>query len=331
MASLFSFANTPEENMDKAILWYINSLYAIELLRNSNLDNIDLQVAWQYGQKYMTPWRDNPTLVEEFMHRHRPELRQFINSKLLQVVKRLMDGVSMLSNRKFFTMTPLEPNIVESILAGLDDIANTGDIQKRILDEYAMDVAKPNSTIRMVSGNFAGFEVLDRLLCGIFDKFPEMTKEKDHWRTRCNFGRKWNEVVDNKVYLCTKRLFEIYGEQINIPSVGVPIIYSNFAAWACLLSIVYRLSVPMEMRPGRMETLFVEHIQRHEKYVPALEEVREFNSLTVEAVADKGFPDLNCDMIKDSVLKQGYAVTAIYPNSLIERYLVSQCLLEKNW
>lgn len=324
--ALLTFDVAHKAYREACIPWYLTSLYRIELLRNANIDNIDLMVAWQYGQEYLKPWKDNPYLVEEFFHKHHNELRLYINARFLRIIQKLIDGLDIIMKPSLFTMTPLEPEIANSISAGMDDIISTGDFEKRLLDEYKADTSKPNSTIRVARGNFAGFEVLDRLLCGIFDKFPEMARELDDKKEKKLYGVHRHEILENKVYLCAGKLKQILGIQVGAGCCCADTLYTNLGAWACIFSMLYRLRVPIEMHPNRMDTMYDKYILRDCHAAEAIEKMRGYSTLTVEAVADDKLPQFNPEFLQDTVLKQRYSISATYPSSLVEKYLVTMCI-----
>lgn len=324
--ALLTFADARESYRRVGIEWYLASLYRIELLRNANIDNIDLMVAWQYGQEYLKPWKDNPYLIEDFFHTHHGELRLYVNNRFLRIVQTLINGLDIIMKPDLFTMTPLEPEIANSITAGMDDIISTGDFEKRLLDEYKADTSKPNSTIRVARGNFTGFEVIDRLLCGVFDKFPELARELDDKKEKKLYGVHRHEILENKVYLCAGKLKEILGRQIGAGCCCTENLYTNLGAWACIFSMLYRLRVPIDMHPNRMDTLYDKYILRHPLATEAIEKMRPYSTLTVEAVADDKLPAFNPEFIQDTVLKQRYSIAATYPSSLVEKYLVTAYL-----
>lgn len=322
----------PFPPMDKAPrtnLQYINALYCIELLRNSNVDNVDLQTTWQYGQHFMTPWKDQKELVKRYLHTHHHDLRRFVMHKLMHVVNKLIEGMELFKT-ELYTMTPLEPNVYNSILANMDNMLHVTEFEKRMFDEYRMDMLKPNSTMRTVHSNFMDFEVADRILCGVFDTYTTLTRDKDTDTAKHHFGVHRHEILDNKVYLCIELLKKLYLRQIGeLRIVDHPFAYSNFGAWACIFSMFYRLVIPATMHPNRLDRMYDKYLMRHYDAERAIQYARPFSTLSVEAVALNKLPNLNPEYIKDTVLEENYSVGSTYPDGLVEKYLVSQFLVER--
>lgn len=324
--ALFTFADAQEAYEKNTNLWYLDKLYHIELLRYANIDNADLQVAWQYGQEYLTPWKDNSVLVEEFFHKHKNELRWYINHRLLRVVRKLLSGIDFLIKPEMFTMLPVEPEIANSIHSGLDGISNTAVFTQHFLDDYKCDVRANHGTTRLATGNMAGFEVLDRLLCGVHDKFPDLARELDDKKEKKLYGVHRHEILENKVYVCLEHLLQLHKKQSSNSFMNTGTLFTNFGVWACILSLIYRLRIPNTMHPNRMDTMYDKYVLRHPRAAQAIEKMRPFGTLTAEAVADDKLPLLNCENLNESVLKQGYSVTATYPGGLIEKYLTTKYL-----
>lgn len=308
-------------------LWYLDKLYHIELLRYANIDNVDLQLAWQYGQEYMTPWKDNSVLVEEYFHKHRNELRWYINSRLLRIVGMLLSGLEKIQDTKTFTATPLEPEIANSIHSNLAGFARTSEMTNLLLRDFKCDITSGGSIVRLAKGNFSEFEVLDRLLCGIFDKFPDLARELDDKKEKKLYGVHRHEILDNKVYANIGGFLAAYASQKNSSFMNTGTLYTNFGAWACLFSLLYRLRVPATMHPDRMDTMYDKYVMRHDQAAQVIEKMRPFGTLTVEAVANDKLPPLNIGNLNESVLKQGYSVTATYPGGLVEKHLVTKYLV----
>ncbi len=110
-----------QQNMELINLQYINKLYLIELLRYVNVNNVDIQVAWQYGQEFLTPWKDDKYLVKDFLEHNRYNLRKYIVYKALLAVQKLLNGLEDFGT-DIYQKVPMDPATRTSILSAM---ANT--------------------------------------------------------------------------------------------------------------------------------------------------------------------------------------------------------------
>ena len=259
---------------------YVNRLFCIELLRYANLENADLQLAYQYGVRFNKAWKDNEELIHQFLHTHHAELRKFINYKLLMVVKK--------------------------------------------------DVSKTTPP-RQMHNEFTDFEITDRLLCGVFDTYKEDNLTVYSEKNRCRFGHRDVEILNNKTHLCFKCLAKCF--DIQMKDWYQNKLYDNFAAWASIFSTFYRLVTPVEMHPGNLEHMYEHAFLKHHDKCPVVAEAliygSKFSTATLEAVADVGLPELCCEFESDTVLPHKYSIASVYPHSLVEKYLVTEYVVEK--
>lgn len=308
---------------------YVNRLFCIELLRYANLENADLQLAYQYGVRFNKAWKDNEELIHQFLHTHHAELRKFINYKLLMVVKKLLDGMCSFGTPDYHLVS-LDPQVVNSIFANMDNMNHVTEFQKKMTMHYGLDVSKTTPP-RQMHNEFTDFEITDRLLCGVFDTYKENNLTVYSEKNRCRFGHRDVEILNNKTHLCFKCLAKCF--DIQMKDWYQNKLYDNFAAWASIFSTFYRLVTPVEMHPGNLEHMYEHAFLKHHDKCPVVAEAliygSKFSTATLEAVADVGLPELCCEFESDTVLPHKYSIASVYPHSLVEKYLVTEYVVEK--
>ena len=331
----------------KQILEYINQLYLIEILRHCEVTHLDLQIAWQMGKLNDEPWIDSPQLVKTVMGTKTKDMYYFLNSKFAKAVGKLLKGLEG-HNDEHYLKTPLTQALIDSIMSGFDQLMveikqtnNLGNIPNWF--EYDFSIGSGNEfewgvPIRHDYSEYTDLQVVERLLIGWFDTYTDTYDDLDYAKARRKYGAARKEILDNRVYLCYKCLLDKYkdiketvlGEgQARRMSGGD--FYIKCSAWACLLSILYRLSIPCDMHPARLDRMYDHYILTNPKAVKALQYGRKYGGCTAEQVIYDSLIPLECTYLPENLRLSGYSLSGTYPNSIIERYLVTQYLLEKDF
>ncbi len=318
--------NIEEDNINLINLQYINKLYTIELLRYVNVNNVDIQVAWQYGQEFLTPWKDDKYLVKNFLEHNRYNLRKYIAYKAMAAVQKLLNGLEDFCT-DLYVKVPMDAATRTSILSAMNNMNNVTQFKSRLLDEYLMELrGGVTSTVRYGHGNFSEFEICDRIMCALFNTYTEMYKDLDTCKAKHHYGVHRKELLDNRFYMCKKLLKEM--SDIQFCEMKKDNFYHNFGAWACLFSMLYRLVIPTEMHPNRLERMYEKYILRIPQAELGLSFARNFSDMCVEAVIGDKLPMLNKKFEFDTELNKEYSSYGIYPDSLVEHYLVTEKVLQ---
>lgn len=326
----------------KEHIWrYINFLYGIELLRNSNIENIDMQISWQYGQEYNTPWKDNNILVYRFLNDHRDLLRAFIIKKYNNLLNKLIAEVDNFKSGYYLSVS-LTPSLLQSISAAMQNIQTDDNLLRSFRSESLLSTSlnsAATSTIRHCRGIFTSIELADRALQSWFDLYPESNYELQHQH---QLGPYRNEIFDDRIYSCICWMKKQMNTAIAVnytPDTHVNIfkLYDGFySLFASLLSIMYHTVVPIGMHPNRLDRLYTKYFTTDDAYIKYLAKVRMCSGLTVEDVADSTLPMINYEYFSDTVLKDftkrkmvKFLLNATYPDSLVEKYLMTQYFVQK--
>ena len=341
--SLVKFTDySPENYGEQVSIWrYINFLYCIELLRNSNVENIGMQVAWQYGQVYSAPWKDNNHLVYNFLCTHKDELRAFVIQKYNRLVDKLLAETKNFKS-PIYLKVALTPHLLGTISSALQEVQTDDNLMRSFISEATVNGhLNPSASARLIRhyrGAFTGIELADRSLQGYFDMYPGSQYEQQHQH---EFGPNRVEIFDNRVYTCICwlkeqlvkaaqsmrecqcfcKLFELYNE--------------FFHLYASIFSTMFRLVIPYGMHPNRLDRMYEKYFICHPDYARYLAKARMWSILVAEDVAGDSLPLVNCDYLNDTILADldpkkmvKFSYTVTYPDSLIEKYLVTQFFME---
>jgi hypothetical protein len=311
---------------------YLHGLLAIEMLRQIKPCDVGLAVAWQYGQNYQTPWRDTKPLVEKFLHTHKAELTAFVNFKAMKMIKELLENTEHFGTAAY-TLTPLDPGQVASIRSALDSLKYETLIHEMLKDEYRIAKAFENTHVKFSKSHYANLEFLDKMLISNFEQadiHQSQYVKGDHYK------RTGMEplIFDNKVTQCFKCLEKVYGYQLREAQKNV--YYNNFGFWASILSIFYRLVLPVGLAPHKLDDYYTHEILHNPRAQKAITFGRMFSALPIEAALCSGteLPTVNINYLWEKNKPQQYSMDMTDPDSLVERYLTTQYLrsnLEKQY
>lgn len=327
------------------IIRYINFLYGIELLRNSNIANVDQMLAWQYGQCYNTPWKDNDVLVYKFFTEHKTELYAYNIQKFTALTNKLLKEIENFKT-EVYVKVALDPQTVNSLAAGLQEVTTDNNLMRSFMSEAQVNpslnaTAQPRM-IRHYRGAFAGIEVADRVLCGIFDEWTQNRPLLNTHEAKHRYGADRQDILDNRVYACTCWMKKQLLEALNVTShphtfaQAFSLYTSFFHLYASLFSILFRMVIPEGMHPNRLDRMYAKYIETHDKYHQYLCKARRASGLTAEVVAGDTIPLINKAYLENTVVcgndpehHARFLYTATYPDSLVEKYLMTEYLVEK--
>lgn len=318
-------------------LKYIWSLFAIELLRGVNLNQIDDMIAWQYAREMGTPWGDYPELRDRFITTHRFILSQYLSMRGLRLVKSLIDGLEDLST-KYYISTPMDSATYDSVLSALrmlcdqtfaDRLTSEIEIHKTVNPHRNRDTMLDN-----IDGNYGEIELVDRILRGVFNNYTQMAPELHTKRVKHAYGPMRVQVLDDKFPICAKTLCRIYDKQcerlgqLNKLQLGTAI-FQNFTQWSSILGVLYRLFVPAETHPHSLDNFYHGCIEHHPLAAEAINWARKYSSASMEDVLDARIPDMCPCVVARPAWQKEYSNSAYAPNSLVEQYLVISYLCQR--
>lgn len=310
-----------EANYSLVLHHYLYSLYQIEALRYARLDNVDLMLAWQYGHKFNTPWKDNRYLVQEFKDHNHTTLRKFVGYKLFHMMENLVLGLKNFEElERMYIPLPMTQAERQSIASNLNEVITDNNLERSFMHEHEVtDVSRASITAHY-RGAYMGLELADRLLVGIHDTYTEKhTEELRHWYDEGKYPNDMLTMCKHKLYEKLLKPLFLTPEPIRQQKY-----YDHYGLWACLFSILYRLQVPaMCYSIRRLDKIYDDAItERRDAVIWA----RKYSSLPIEAVIGSSMEDIElCPcLIQDTVVDTGSTLAAIYPDGLTEKYLATQ-------
>ena len=322
----------------KTILRYINSLYAIELLRNCDITHIDLQIAHQYACSQCAGGMSSD-ILQQIYEQDRMTLQGFLRNKIYCVIQQLLD------NPEYESYVPVgvEPATLESLGSALEhhfkaidtvDRANNDDAITRWVCYKFRHPFGTNEFVPRFNEDFTAFsdlQVADRVITGIFDTYRTRYRDLDTDEFRHDYGPHRKDILDNKVYPChcvDKAICELIKRLQRRTDASQ--LWPRCSAWACLLSMMYHLRAPKFIHPDRLEDMYQQYIASDVHVAGALEYSRKFGTVIAEAALDTKVPDL-CDKLlhrEQNAYHNNSFITATYPNSIVERYLTTKWMLD---
>ena len=281
---------------ESLVLTYINSLYSIELLRATNVNEVTLVTAFDYAQSIGAPWKDSKEIAQYYVRERKNELIAFNKFKVREMILKLIDGLQKLESPAYYNI-PVEPSIVNSIVGMLGN--NDVSLEKRV----------------------------------VFNTFTGDRRDLDTDTARRMFGNHRHEILDHKTYVnygkVKKDLMNLVytGEKFeqfcwNNPKFNAP------AFWADYFKVLYKLRLPCCLHGNRLDRLFELYIQTNCKCGEALGKVRIFSSfLPVDVIGSK-LRDLNPNALFEDQTRHEMSIGNYFSDSLVERYLITQYLVD---
>lgn len=339
-SSLFDICGPARHNAVR----YINFLYCIELLRQSNIACIDHMVAWQYGQFYNATWKDNNPLVFQFFNEHKKELYAFVIQKYINLTNKLLKELDNFKSGVYIKVA-LDPQLANSIAAGLQEVITDDNLMRSLISESQVNqMVDPENYrfIRHYRGAFTGIEVVDRTLCGVFDTWVNTRPLLNNDATKQVYKAARQDILDDRIYVCTcwmkKQILNALDATSNAHTFQQAFALYNafFHLYASLFSILYHTVIPEKMHPDRLDNLYEKYITTDPDYQKYLVKARRASGLCAEAVADDKLPLINKTYLENTVLNENdpnkdakFIFTATYPDSLVEKYLVTEYFVDK--
>ena len=204
-------------------------LVLCDVLANADIRRVSPYIAYKYGEKFNTAWKDNPDLIKKFYQLHKPELYAYNSYMLTEMVNHL---VSMLSSLNYHPTIPLDAataNCLDNLVKELNNDADSVELQQ-VLTTNMQDVLAGKTFIRRPI--FSKFELLNQIACA------NIEIDKDI-RIGCNGLDRHGPYLFSKLLsdACIKILRNINARIGQTPT---------FHAWGVVLGAIYKLHVDNE-------------------------------------------------------------------------------------
>ena len=316
---------------ESLVLTYINSLYSIELLRATNVNEVTLVTAFDYAQSIGAPWKDSKEVAQYYVRERKNELIAFNKFKVREMILKLIEGLQKLESPAYYNI-PVEPSIVNSIVGMLDN--NDVSLEKRVnlIRDYSY-CEYPSRMRNNHSSESFDITLIGRIIDNVFNTFTGDRRDLDTDTAKRMFGNHRHEILDHKTYVnygkVKKDLMNLVytGEKFeqfcwDNPKFNAP------AFWDDYFKVLYKLRLPCCLHGNRLDRLFELYIQTNCKCGEALGKVRVFSSfLPVDVIGGK-LRDLNPNALFEDQTRHEMSIGNYFSDSLVERYLITQYLVD---
>ena len=93
-------------------LAYMQRLLLIEALRETNINDVSILTAYEYGKSSLAVWKDEPVLVNKYMQTNRAGLINFNIERYIEVLNYIAKGLCEVEPDEY-TYLPLTPTDVD--------------------------------------------------------------------------------------------------------------------------------------------------------------------------------------------------------------------------
>lgn len=312
--------------------YYIWALYMIEGLRHFNPNVVTTQIAWQYGQDHLTAWRNNLDLVEQYRQTHFLELRHYVYYRGLKVVKKLIEMLSYIQSDLFVNL-PVDAQTMQTIITALQEFAPESLVKdsasdklgKDFFEMYRMSSDEIPHTTKYENNIFTQINMVDRMLCGIFDTKLLERPESSYYGSTYERSQTLLAGLNRNITICQHVLGQLVGTQetLQLNNDGL---FNNFVFWASILSILYRSRVPecSEHFPDTLDNMFMGTVFDYANGNKIIEGGRLVSGEPLENIFNCCAVDLNYELLTSKTLDRKYSMNAVYPHSLVERIRILQ-------
>lgn len=316
---------------ESLVLTYINSLYSIELLRATNVNEVTLVTAFDYAQSIGAPWKDSKEVAQYYVRERKNELIAFNKFKVREMILKLIEGLQKLESPAYYNI-PVEPSIVNSIVGMLDN--NDVSLEKRVnlIRDYSY-CEYPSRMRNNHSSESFDITLIGRIIDNVFNTFTGDRRDLDTDTAKRMFGNHRHEILDHKTYV---NYGKVKKDLMNLVYTGEK--FEQFcwdnskfnapAFWADYFKVLYKLRLPCCLHGNRLDRLFELYIQTNCKCGEALGKVRIFSSfLPVDVIGGK-LRDLNPNALFEDQTRHEMSIGNYFSDSLVERYLITQYLVD---
>lgn len=306
---------------------YLWALYMIEGLRHFNPNVVTTQIAWQYGQDHLTAWRNNLDLVDQYRQTHFLELRHYVYYRGLKVVKKLIKMLPYFQS-DMFTNLPVDAQTMQTIITALQEFAPESLVKdsasdklgKDFFEMYRMSSDEIPHTTKYENSIFTQINMVDRILCGIFDTQQLEKPNEEYYNPEYNKQSSFASGLKKNVAICQHVLGQLVGTQetLQLNNDGL---FNNFVFWASILSILYRSRVPLYgfSNFGSLDTLYSDFFFHRGSGDKDIQDGRLVSGEPLEDIFACCAVNLNYELLTSKTLDRKYSMNAVYPHSLVER------------
>lgn len=321
-------------------LYYLTS---VSVLKELNMDDVDDDLAWQYGMVYNCPWKDCNTLVNQFTNQFRNVLYQYVLNKCLatleeigcflcsvyqadvptlgRVAKQFFNGVASRNDLKHMKSVNTQFDIdrwgyfdyrkiplTTAVLNQVDVILSTGKLVKatsKVRGQYINDRYIGN--LKVLCSQIADLEKMMVL------NFNNLGNERIVTNFEHSYLRQ-DQVTALMELICTM-LNNEYNTPFNIAQRDIH--FDTIRTMTYMVSILLHTFYDGERVPEREEDMYRNAIEtrRLYQYLPV---VREYTDKSFAYLLRMPFEVPNREWNKNEPVRRN----AVRPHSLEERYIV---------
>lgn len=323
------------------VIKYISNLYFIELLSQVNENRVTYQLAGQYCNFFNFRWKNEPILIKKFYDEEKNKLKTYLKFRIKDSVKYLIENFPSINNCDY-ALVPLDSATVSSITALLEcKIPREKTRIELFFDECIKNLAfseyNRNHNLLMKTNTEVDnhVEIADTLIRSIFNTFTADQINTDSKYHRDNYGVQRYALANNKTNITWEHINFI----LNIlkKETGTEVFHTCYSyditsdlshKYARILSILYRLLIPVEIHPNSLDRLYEKYVLKNKHTIPIINKVRTYSGLLqIEDIIGKDIPSIYLDTLTDDALLFNTEQTT-NPDNLIERYLVTRKLFE---
>lgn len=315
----------PQITADSSLIReYINSLFAIEILRNANPNDVTLMTAYTFGVDSNAIWKQDKKYVQDFMHAHKPELVEYNNAKIICMLNKLNDGLTKLKSDILYTNVPLGAEDLNAIINGIENI-----FTKKRGTIFPVDASMVSTKNIKVVPDF-DMQLMSNVLKNVFNSFTGERRDLDTRTLKKAFGQHRHEVIDGLTYVNFERVHDLLDKEISKVLNGkIELHEANVKFIADLFGVLYRLRVPANLHPNRLDRLYDKYILTNDKATNAIQYARKFSLLEPMDVISCHLLPFDEAMIFDDIFPHERSIASYTYRSLVEQYLVTQYLIQK--
>lgn len=314
----------PQISADSGLtLEYINHLYSIELLRNCNPRNVTLMNAYTFGVDSNSVWKNDKTCVQNFLAAHRDEIEDYNKARIICMLNKLNDGLPKLKSL-VYTNVPLGAEDLNSIINGMENL-----FSKKRGTIFPVDTTTKSTKIYANVPDY-DMQLMSNVLKNVFNSFTGERRDLDTRTLKKAFDQHRHEVIDALTYVNFDYVYDKMSKEISRFLNG-DILINEFSTKliADLFGILYRLRIPVNLHPNRLERLYDKYILTNENAAEAIQYARRFSLLDPMDVVSCHLLPFNEKMIFDDIFPHDRSIASYSYRGLVEQYLISQYLIQK--
>ena len=201
-------------------------LLLCDVLRAADVLHTSPYIAYKYGEKFNTAWKDNHDLIKKYYRTHRRELCAYNAYLLTRIIEDLVDKLKLVNFVPTIQLDAASINSINNILKELENDADNVEIQQVLTAN--LDDVMSNTATYIRRPIFSKFELLNQIACANVEIDRDIQMYTGSNR---NGAYIFCEKLSN---ICVKVLRNIKASANCIPV---------FHAWGTVLSAIYKLHI----------------------------------------------------------------------------------------